>query len=381
MNQIEHLTSGDLISIELIKEAGLFFCRLMNHQRNYPESAATLSLVAMPYIVVIEHDAIPYLNKSFNTNLKQVDTRLSLIRHLTKTLSSGHLDYREYSIQAAAILQQLQSHFKSHKGILAPMLNAFQPDVGVCFYRGMPVYATYTVAHLLSAGGRGIILDDEGRYPREIGYAAGTAAAFLYSFAKSCIKDEAAFDAPEFVVTANDYHFDRISSTIAARCFGDKILFFFLTDLLIQLQSAKALYLGKLFGSLLWLKFATINLFNVCEAVKAFSSYARGNNGKQYPQDFLDDISLLVSRDERKKIEKTKRLRNSMIHYDFKPEMMSNAANRTTPDGLIEASINALMHMSTDEYLHFLDSTIEAIAKRISNLISFPLYSERNNVL
>ena len=381
MNQTEHLTSGDLISIELIKEEGLFFCRLMNQQRNYPISAATLSLVAMPYIAVIEHDAIPYLNKSFNTNLKQVDTRLSRIRHLTKTLSSGHLDYHGYSIQATAILQQLQSHFKSHKGILAPILNAFQPDVGICYYRGIPVYATYTVTHLLSTGGREVLLDDDGRYSREIGYAAGTAAAFLYSFAKSCVKDEATFDAPEFVVTANDHHFDRISSTITARSFGDRTLFFFLTDLLILLQSAKALYLGKLFGDLLWLKFATINLFSVCEAVKVFSNYARTNNNKPYPQDLLNDISLLVGRDERKKIEKAKRLRNAMIHYDFKPEMMPNATSGAKPDDLIEASINTVMHMSTDEYLHFLDSTVEAIAERISTLIEFPTCNERSNVL
>ena len=130
MRRTKCLTSGDLISLALIKEEGLFFCRLLNQYKNYPESAATLSLVAIPYIAVIEHDAIPYLNKTFNINLKRVDSRLSHIRHLTKTLSSGYLDYCEYSNQVAIVIQQLQSHFKSHNGIFASIMNALQPDVG-----------------------------------------------------------------------------------------------------------------------------------------------------------------------------------------------------------------------------------------------------------
>ena len=252
--------------------------------------------------------------------------------------------------------------------------------MGISFYQGIPVYTTYTVTHLLSAGESGIILDDGGR-SKEIGYAAGTAAAFLHSFAKKHVGDKAAFNAPEFVVTANDYYFDRISSTITERSSGDRVLFFLLSDLIILLQSAKALYMGKLFGSLLWLKFATINLFNVCEAIKAFSNYARGSNNKLYPQDLLDDISRLITRDERKKIEKTRRLRNAMIHYDFKPEMLPNTENETTIDNLIEVAINTLMHMSTDEYMYFLISTVDVIVERISTLISFPIYSTRKNVL
>jgi hypothetical protein len=91
-------------------------------------------------IAVIEHDAIPFVNKAFGGDFPKEDARLSQMRNLTKSLNSKYLNYQEYSKQANIIMQQLKFHFKHYQGPLAFLLNPFTPDVGVTYYQGMPIY-------------------------------------------------------------------------------------------------------------------------------------------------------------------------------------------------------------------------------------------------
>lgn len=380
MDNERHISQRDSFSYLLLVEEGLFLRRLMHQHKNYPRSSATLALIALPFIAVIEHDAIPFVNKTFGVNLPREDPKLSQMRHLTKSLDSKYLDYHEYSEQAKVIMQQLKSHFKHYRGPLASLLNSLTTDVGVSYYQGVPIYATYTVVHYLTTNNSALLDSDNGTYSEGLGYEAGKAGTFLYALAGKQIDDDALFMAPEFLTDANDFDSNKMMNPIASHGIDDRVAFFFLSELMMQLASVEALHSGGFFDDPLWMKFATASLYHAYKAIGVFSGYAHDPScNRSYPSDFLDEVSALFNREERKMLKRVRPLRNALVHYDFGPVLVPDVSDKMTPHEVLGESIGTSLGITVDEYYAFLTAMCSKLIKEISDLIKFPAYDTKRD--
>lgn len=57
------ITAADAICLELLVEEGIFVQRIMHQHNNYPNSSSILALIVIPFLALIEHDSVPYLEK------------------------------------------------------------------------------------------------------------------------------------------------------------------------------------------------------------------------------------------------------------------------------------------------------------------------------
>ena len=349
----------------------------MNQRKKHPDSAAALFLVATPLIAIIEHDAIPFINRTFGLSLQLESPELTRARHLAKSIDSKHLDYPEYSRQVQAILRQLNERFKNHTGVLGSILNKVQPDVGICYYRGMPIYGTYTVAHYLTKDNPSILGIDGGAYAKEMGYSAGTTGAVLYYFAAKVFPDKSRLEAPEFQTDSNNFSFSSLMKPLTKIGVEDIAVYFLLSELMMQVASVKALHEGGFFSDVLWLKFATISLYHAHRAIEAFTGYSHlPENAQTYPGEFSQGLSSVLDRSDRKLLKKAKPLRNALIHYDFKPSMVPDDVGHLDSMEILAHAVKSSLGMEIDEYCNFLSVTTDRLTANISSLIHFPTYSK-----
>ncbi|WP_165062059.1 hypothetical protein [Adlercreutzia sp. ZJ154] len=110
------ITAADAICLELLIEEGIFVQRIMHQHNNYPDSSSILVLTVMPFLALIEHDSIPYLERRFGFQLPRESQDLARIRHKTKSIDSRYLNYRKYSKEAAGIIKANRENFRK-KGI------------------------------------------------------------------------------------------------------------------------------------------------------------------------------------------------------------------------------------------------------------------------
>lgn len=106
------ITAADAICLELLVEEGVFVQRIMYQHNNYPDSSNILSLIVMPFLALIEHDSVPYLEERFGFQLPKESSDLARIRHKTKSIDSRCLNYRKYSEEASAIIKSNRDNFR-----------------------------------------------------------------------------------------------------------------------------------------------------------------------------------------------------------------------------------------------------------------------------
>lgn len=124
------ISPADVIRFGLLLAEGIFVRRIIYHHNMYPDSLNGLALTVMPFLALIEHNYIPYLDKKFGFDLPKENADLTRIRHRTESIDSRCLNYRNYSGEAARIIKESRKHFRG-KGVARSALLSLIKDIGI----------------------------------------------------------------------------------------------------------------------------------------------------------------------------------------------------------------------------------------------------------
>lgn len=365
------LPLADRFFFELLIEEGLFFQRIMYHFDTYKEESSTLALASFPFFTVINHDAIPYMRRTYGIDAPDEDKRAIRTRHCTKILDPAHIKYEEYSKQAEAVISRAMRRF--HRGLAGLFLE--QPDVGITYFKGCPIYTTYSVERLVRFDFSDTSVASEEHFFRDYACHVGASSSFLHYLAGYTVSDPQQYEVPCFITVANDHRYSNLISPLASRGVKDDMLFFFLSELLTSLGSTLALAAAGFFAPLVWAKFGTVTLYHCWRSLSTFDGYAHRcckDDQSRYPDPVLREVSSLLSREERKCIKKMKRLRDAFIHYDLgkvKPLCISQDAS---PSEYLDALLLHEVGMNAEEYRVFLSDTYTKLIGGLARVIEFP---------
>lgn len=373
------ITAADAICLELLVEEGIFVQRIMHQHNNYPNSSSILALIVIPFLALIEHDSVPYLEKKFGLQLPRESFDLARIRHKTKSIDSRYLNYREYSKEAARIIEANRENFRK-KGIARMLPSSLVKDVGISYFDGLPIYSTLSVANYLDDK-CGLLWNNSKEYCGSVGYSAGSTCALHYCLAEQLIQDRHVFESHEFVVTANDYVYTSLVGDGIKEQTNDECAFFFLSDQLLRLSSIEALRKGGFLENILWIKLATVYLFHAYRAIESFIGFAyQPTPNLFYSRSFLALCSNIFSRAEKKKLKKMKKLRNAFVHYDF--EDLIDAALSDSRDFvfLLNSVLESRVEMGLTQYESFLSDLLNNATIALREVTRFPEYNPMHNV-
>lgn len=373
---------NDIICTRLLLEEGAFLQRMANQHRDRPNESPGLSLTAFPFLALIEHDAVPYLETKCGIRLSHESKELKRTRHRTKSLNSRFLKYENYSEEARKVILASSQHF-SKTGIARLFPTVKSNDVGISFFEGMPVYSTHIVSYKFGKTISPVDEDEsEKQYFLEYGYGAGSAGSILVALADQHIQDKALFSARPFRLTANDFSYDELIKPLARKGVEDEVVFFFISEILTQIASVEALRRAGFLDDLLWIKLSTYCLFHAEKALGSFSGFVhKKEHASLYPDEFVHELSLIISREERKRIKSSRKLRDSFVHYDFKELTARLDSKNEGLWKLLDIVIYRAVDMNLQEYAHFLSATSAELISRLSRLIDFPPYDSQRNVL
>lgn len=130
MKRDVEISSAGFICFKLLLDEGIFVQRTIHHHNMYPDSSSGLALTAMPFLALIEHNYIPYLDKKFGFDLPRENTDLARIRQKTKSIDFRCLNYRNYSGEAARIIEGSRKHFRGKSGVRSA-LSSLTKDIGI----------------------------------------------------------------------------------------------------------------------------------------------------------------------------------------------------------------------------------------------------------
>lgn len=370
-----HVSKRDSFSIQLLIDEGLFFRRLLWHQQHYPNNSANLMIVALPFVAVIEHDSKPFVERVCGEKLPCEDRRLAQVRHLTKGLDSSKMNYDDYSSHAHRVISALSSSMKTHKGIIAPLLNSIQPDVGITYYKGMPVYGTYSAAHLFTKDSPAILDKNDGQYAKEIGYSAGVSAALQYLLAEYYFQDKNLFIVEEYCAQSNDRRFSNLCASIADGVEDAAGVFFLLSELMMLLNAVESLRKAGFFEMSVWIKFQTITLYQMHRSVGILSGNLRKCPGRSRTPEFLHNLDGLLSRENKRVMRRIRPLRNALIHYDFSESNYPKLNETEEPWAFLEEAVFQSTGYSLPEYIEFLAGVGANYRQGLARLLSFPRFN------
>ena len=367
------LTTRDSFSYLLLVEEGLFFCRLLYHQKMYSKFDGGIGLIELPFTALICHDALPFINRTLGAGLREDYHEVARIRHRMKSFDPKFFNFEDYSRDVNSILANLNHQMKDHSGFLAPLANFLQPDIGLFYYQAVPVSATYTVTYYVAPNGKSLSPENV----MTTGYETGQAAAFLYSLAEQYYKPQNFF-VPPFQVQANDINMSALIRKYRQHWkVVDKALFFLLTERMMQLSSVDALRTGGFLNDALWCKFATVSLFHTFKSISSFETFVySGRSSQHYSSELLKAISSLFTREEKKILKKISPLRNAMVHYDFSEKLLPIVNDDALPYDVLAIAVKNALDMSLADYYVFLTETRRRLIDELKALTSFPDYSK-----
>lgn len=366
------LRAGDLFGLRVISEEGLLLGRICDQSCRSQDGAAALTLGASPLISLIEHDAIRFLNEKLKMRLVPEPFWIARMRYLTKSLNS-HLEYSEYSRQANAIIEQLGIRFKNHTGFLARFKNSIQPDIAMVYFEGIPLCSNYTAAHFLTSDDYNSLENGNGQYARGLGYDLGVTGSAISRLARDLYSEDT-FRMPVFDVQYNDLRYLEMILPLKEKGVEDPVCFFFFSELLILMSSVDALAGLGCLSDLARFKFRVVTLDHAFEAINKFSSYVRADNPDiRYPPSFLQEIGSLISREDRKWLNKSRLLRNAFVHYGFN-DYVEGAAEVLSLSGVLDEICLAATGQQYEEYCISLNSVREKLMNGVKGMIGFPDY-------
>ena len=370
-----HISKKDSFSFQMLIDEGLFFRRLLWHQQRYPVNSANLMIVALPFMAVIEHDSKPFAERLCGENLPCEDERLAQVRHLTKGLDSSRMRFEDYSNHAHRVISALGNSMRANKGIIAPLLNGIQPDVGITYYEKMPVYGTYSAAHLFTKDSPAILDMNDGQYAKEIGYSVGVSAALQYVLAGYFFQGESYYAVEEYRAQSNDRKFSKLCVPLVDCAEDAAGVFFLLSELMMQLNAVDSLLKAGFFEMSVWIKFQTIALYQTYKSVGILSGYLRRCAGRSKTPEFLRNLDGMLSRESKKAMNRIRPLRNALIHYDFSEVNYPKMGEPEGPWALLEAAVFQSTGHSLPEYIEFLVGVGLNYRQGLARLLSFPRFN------
>ena len=375
MNNANSLLSRDSFSLQLIIEEGIFLGRLLDQHERFPDNSPCLILTVLPFLTIAEHDAIPFLNRKLGLGLPTEDARLTSIRHMTKSLDSKHFDFEAYSCQANKVIEHLNKQFYLFNKKTGSWIDWGRTNVGISYYEDAPIYASYSSTHLFTQDSPDLLGTDEHKYEDQIGFSTGKSGRVLLEFAKSYFPSPEMYQTHRFHVKANDWKYGKLTASLEKQGIHDDSIFFFFSELLMLLSSVCALRSAGYFNDAAWLKYSSLTLDHAWRAIERFSGYHRKKGDKStIPTDFLNSVSRLLNRDEKKFINKTHPLRNAMMHYDFTDKIVPIEVDGSDPWTVMSVASETVAGMSALEYRCELFRVRDKLIDSISELISFPNY-------
>lgn len=371
------LAAGDLFSVTLLWEEGWMIHRFLEHNKLYPASMPILALTMIPFLALSEHDGIEYVNKAFDAKIPRDSERVHKVRNQMKSLGAKGIRFDEYSKETNELLSAMSRSFKGHRGLFSRLANALQPDMGIYYYRGMPIATTYTMArYLFDSESASHMLDDHSGVVGSLGYELGESGAFFYAFAEQLFPDEGVTSFSEFVTASNDVHLANLTKPLFGQGVDDSAVFFFLTDLMLQINAVLALFDAGMFTRRLFMKYMLATLFHGWKSVGAFTGYVLGD---KYPVAFKREtvirIGQVFPRSMSKKIEKAEPLRHAFVHYDYSAFSDTTFDGGEFPDDVLIRAIERQMGMELEEFEVFLFESGAAVSASIANITAFPEYN------
>lgn len=368
-------TSADAYSLLLLWEEGCFFQRLFNQQIQFPESAPILALATIPYCALIEHDSIIFFQSKGGVNLPYEGERINAIRNRHKSLDS-RIDIVQYTSEIDGLFSSLSAEFKNHKGLLGAFKNSIQPDIGIFYYKEMPIGANYSFARYLENE-----LDKKNGITSELmkglGYQIGVSASFLYSFAEKLFPGQADLSGLEFETRSNDLDIQELSGRIkkiGGGCYSLSVLHL-CSELMFQINTILALLDAKIITRRLWIKFMVVCIYHGCKSIGAFLGCVRNPNCEITISDQLaTELQNIFPRHMRKRIEKMKDLRNALVHYDFPEALLENLPTDAHADYIPIEMIKRTLGMELEEFDSFLQCIALHASKSVSSILNFPCF-------
>ncbi len=369
------LRPRDSFSIQLLIEEGLLIGRMLDQGERYPEAGACLALTAFPFLAVAEHGAIPFLNQKLGCGLPTEDSRITTIRHMTKSLDSKSFNYKEYAEEARAVIESLERRFYSTTA-LGRLTAPLQTNVGISYYHHLPIYTTYSTIHLMTKNSPGLMQSSGHAFEKEIGYEAGASGAIIYAIAREFEPHLEKYRAREFRTQANDWKYEQLVSPLRDKGIEDQAVFFFFSELLMLLTSVCALREAGFLDDAVWLKYSSLTLEHTWRAIDNFAAYSRTTKvDPPLASAFLDDVGHLLNRDEKKLIKRSHPLRNAMMHYDFTEDLAPDGVDGSNPWEVIDVATMRVCGKPVKEFGEELFRVRDKLAKKICELIGFPCYS------
>lgn len=368
-----HLDSRDLFSWQLIIDEGLFIGRIVRHAEKFPNEAIALDITALPFIAVAVHDAIPFINKKLGLHIPQEDSRVTRIRHMTKSLSSNKISFYDYLLEARAVIDQLNKQFYS--GPFPALLNRFRNNIGITYYGELPCYATYSSTHLFTKDSSELLSSKNNDFSYEIGYHSGLSGGYLYRFSQSFYTDQSVFDVSAFETRSNDRRFEDIVKKV--KCIGckDDAIFFFLSELLMLLVSVDVLFEAGFFTDAVFIKYSCLSLDHVARALQIFTTFTRTHEELGLCTDgFLSEVEGLIPREDKKWIKRAHPLRNAFMHYDFSGKLVPDPSGCSSSWTILDIACNNQLGLDSQGFKTELMAVRSKLERSLCELIAFPQF-------
>lgn len=364
----------DECSLLLFVDEGCLFQKLLLHSEQFPDSAPYLANTVFPFCALIVHDSVRFVREHFDPSFPIDSESVNRLRNATKSLSSAGLSVKEYYVEIQAITGFLDEQFRNQSGVLGDLKKLIQPDVGIGYYNGQPVYTTFNMSRYLfkySAGEIAAIFDPD--TAKRMGYDIGQAARPSYYTVEALGVDPSRLPFEEFGMTSKDFHYSDLLKPITEYGLVNPVYFFVLCEGLTQINSVIALHENKFFSDLLELKMATTVLVALEKSLSKLSRYiVKSPEFEKDPARANQILSKAIPRNQRKVIKKAKDLRNALVHYDFAKLLGSDICENQDAEVILNLATQHTVGMSSEDYLSWLEEASKEIANNIDSLIKLP---------
>lgn len=368
----------DNYSLLMLWEEGCFFQRLYNERQLFPDAAAILSLVTIPYCALIEHDSIRFIREKCGVNLPYEGKRINILRNRLKSLDSK-VDIKQYISETQTLSEKLSRSFKNHGGLLGSLKNAIQPDIGIFYYKGLPVGSTHSFARYLESE----LLDNNGQISDKelffsLGRQIGESAAFLYSLAEHLFPGQANTTPLELKTQSNDTRVDALIKKVLILGGGESsvAVFHLCSELMFQINTLAALADAKIITRRLWLKLIIVCLYHGCNSIYSFVGFSHKSSSEVNISGELEKALMnIFPRETRKRIQKMEKVRNALVHYDFEKLNLKGLKEDEHADYILIKAIEQTLSCEFGVFENFLSNTTINVSTQIADILGFPSFN------
>lgn len=352
------------------------FRKIVDHSQRYPESSPYLMLAILPFCSITVHDGVRFARNILGIKLPFDSQDINRLRNRTKSLSSKGLTLQDYSKETSNLTNRLSSYMKNHTGLLGPLFNAIQPDTSIIYHDNLPILTSYVHARYIEKENVKESPIPEKECLIQLGEDIGRAASVNCIVADAIGLSQKDCTAQQFTAISRNQHFSKLLAPLAEKGISNRACFFMLSELLTQINSVEALHDSGFFSDLLYLKFQSASLLAAVRSIKGFTNFATASPASlECSKEGARMLAEIIPRAIRREVEKTAKLRNAFVHYDFQALIGFEQYKNENPSVILEKSIKCAAGVSTRDYYIRLNNSAKDISRRINDLVELPLPS------